>query len=278
VVAPLTEAIVLKTVTIEGYQLEYEVRGVGEPVVLIHGSVLADTYLPILSEPSLSSFKLVRYRRRGFGNSTHPASTISISDQANDCWALMSELNIAHAHIVGHSYGGVIALQLALNHPEAVHSLALLEPALVGFVPKAAEFMAGLAPVLETHQKGDRQGALEEFFLHVAGPDWRRSFDALPGSLEMALGDIDNLFRVEIPAMGEWRFTRDDAARIRQPILAVVGGESAPFFHEVQGLVQSWFPQAKPITISRTNHMLQAVEPRALAEVLASFWKKAPMR
>jgi 3-oxoadipate enol-lactonase len=94
----------------------------------------------------------------------------------------------------------------------------------------------------------------------------------------MALADIDNLFRVEIPAMGEWRFTGDDAGRIHQPLLAVVGGESAPVFLEIQELVQSWFPHAKPVIIPRTNHMLQAIEPRALAEVLASFWKKAPMR
>ena len=267
----------LKKVTIEGYQLEYEVHGAGEPAVLIHGSVLADTYLPMLSEPSLSGFKLVRYRRRGFGNSTHPVSIISIGDQAHDCWALMRELNIARAHIAGHSYGGIIALQLALDYPEAVHSLALLEPALVGVVPNAAEFVSELAPVIETHQKGDRQGALEGFFLQVAGSDWRRSFDALPGSLEMALADIDNLFHVEIPAMGQWRFTRDDAGRIHQPILAVVGGESAPIFHEIHELVQSWFPRAKPVTIPGSNHMLQVVEPRALAEVLANFWKNLPM-
>ena len=268
----------LKKLTIDGCQLEYEVHGAGEPAVLIHGSALADTYLPILSEPSLSSFKLVRYRRRGFGESTHPASIISISDQANDCWALMRELNIARAHIAGHSYGGAIALQLALDHPEEVHSLALLEPALIRFVPNAAEFMGALAPVMETHRKGDRREALEGFFLQVAGPDWRKSFDALPGSLEMALADIDNLFRVEIPAIGEWRFTRDDAGRIHQPILAVVGAESAAVFHEIHELVQSWFSHAKPVTIPRTNHMLQAVEPRALAEVLASFWKKVPVR
>lgn len=268
----------LKKVTIEGYQLEYEVHGVGEPAVLIHGSALADTYLPMLTESALNSFELVRYRRRGFGNSTHPASIISIGEQANDCWALMRELNIARAHIAGHSYGGVIALQLALDHPEAVHSLALLEPALVGLVSKGAEFSGALARVMEIHRKGDRPRALEEFFLQVAGADWRRSFNALPGSLEMALGDIDNLFRVEVPAMGEWRFTRDDARLIHQPILAVVGGESAPVFHEIQELVRSWFPRAEPVTIRGTNHMLQAVEPRAVAEVLASFWKKVPMR
>jgi pimeloyl-ACP methyl ester carboxylesterase len=272
------EAIMLKKMTIEDYQLEYEVHGAGEPAVLIHGSALADTYRPILSEPSLSSFKLVRYRRRGFGNSTHPTSIIGIGDQAHDCWALMRELNITRAHVAGHSYGGVIALQLALDHPEAVHSLALLEPALVGCVAHAAEFMAALAPVIETHEKGDRRAALEGFFLQVAGPDWRKSFDALPGSMEMALTDIDNLFSVEIPAMGQWRFTREDAGRIHQPILAVVGGESAPVFHEIQELVQAWFPHATPVLIPSTNHMLQTVEPRALAEVLARFWRKLPMR
>jgi pimeloyl-ACP methyl ester carboxylesterase len=272
------EGIMLKKATISDCQLEYEVHGAGEPAILIHGSVIADTYLPMLSEPSLSKFKLVRYRRRGFGNSTHPTSSISIRDQANDCRVLMNELNIPRAHIAGHSYGGAIALQLALDHPEAVHSLALLEPALVGFVPHAAEFMGALAPVIKTHQKGDRRAALEGFFLQVAGPDWRKSFDALPGSMEMALADIDNLFGVEIPAMGDWHFTRDDAGRIRQPILAVVGGETAPVFHEIQELVQSWFPHAKPIVIPGTNHMLQTVEPRALAEVLASFWNEVPMR
>jgi pimeloyl-ACP methyl ester carboxylesterase len=274
----VTVTIMLKNVTIEDYQLEYEAHGAGEPAVLIHGSVVADTYLPMFSEPSLSSFKLVRYRRRGFGSSTHPASMISIRDQATDCWALMRELNIARAHIAGHSYGGVIALQLALDRPEAVCSLALLEPALVGVVPNAAEVMGEMAPVIATYEKGDRRRALEEFFLQIAGPDWLKSFDALPGGLEMALADIDNLFRVEIPAMGQWQFTRHDANRIHQPILAVLGGESAPVFHEIHKLVQSWFPQAIPVTIPRTNHMLQAVEPRALAEVLAGFWKNMPRR
>jgi pimeloyl-ACP methyl ester carboxylesterase len=268
----------LQKVNLKDAQLEYEVHGTGEPVILIHGSVVADTYLPMLSEPPLSPYKLLRYRRRGFGNSTHPTSTISIRDQANDCFALMRHLNIARAHVAGHSYGGVIALELALEHPDAVHSLALLEPALVGIIPNAAKFMDAIGPVVETYQKGNKQAALEAFLIWVAGPDWRKSFDALPGSFEMALADTDNFFRVEVPALNEWRFTRDDANRIHQPILAVLGGDSAPVFPEIQKLVQSWFPQARPITIPKVNHMLQAVAPGALAQVLSGFWKDVPMR
>jgi pimeloyl-ACP methyl ester carboxylesterase len=137
--------------------------------------------------------------------------------------------------------------------------------------------MSATAPVVETYQKGDKRAALEMFLLWVAGPDWQRFFDALPGSFEMALADTDNFFRVEMPALSEWRFTRDNADRIRQPILAILGAESAPVFAQIQKLVQAWFPQAKPVTIPRANHMLQAVEPRALAETLAGFWNSAPM-
>lgn len=268
----------LEKISLDGVQLEFEVRGSGEPVILIHGSIVADSYVPMLPEPSLARYKLVRYRRRGFGNSTHPDSPISIRDQANDCLALMRELKIATAHIAGHSYGGVIALQLALDHPEVVHSLALLEPALVGVIPNSAEFMAGMAPVVKTYQQGDKRGAVEAFLSSVAGPDYRGMFDGLPGSFEMALADGDNFFRVELPAIGEWRFTRDDAKRIRHPVLAILGAASAPVFHDIHKLVQAWMPQAKPVTVPKANHMLQTIEPRAVAEVLASFWASCPLR
>jgi len=267
----------LEKVSFDGVELEYEMRGTGESIMLIHGSVAADTYLPMLAEPAVSSYKLVRYRRRGFGNSTHPTSVISLRDQADDCFALMRRLNIPRAHVVGHSYGGVVALQLALDHPEAVHSLALLEPALVGIIPNADKFTSAMAPVIETYQKGGKRAALEAFLLWVAGPDWRKSFDAIPGSFEMALADADNFFRVELPAMAEWRFTRDDANSIRQAMLAVLGAESAPVFPEIQKLVLAWFPQARPVTIPRANHMLLAIEPRAVAEELARFWKSVQM-
>lgn len=268
----------LQTANLDGVQLEYEVQGAGEPVILIHGSVVADAYLPMMPEPSLARYQVVRYRREGFGNSTHPTAMISIRDQARDCVALMRRLNIARAHVAGHSYGGVIALQLALDHPEAVHSLALLEPALVGQIPNSAEFMGGMGPVIDTYQKGDKRGALEGFLSWVAGSGWRAMFETMPGSFEMALADADNFFAMEMPAMGQWSFTREDAQRIQQPVLAMLGAGSAPVFHEIQKLVQAWIPKAQAVTVPKANHMLQTVEPRAVAEALASFWGGHPLR
>jgi pimeloyl-ACP methyl ester carboxylesterase len=96
-----------------------------------HGSHIADAFAPLLLEPVLTErYQLALYHRRGFAGSTHPNGPLSIAQQAADCRAFMGQVGLQCAHIVGHSYGGAIALQLALDAPESVHSLALLEPAL----------------------------------------------------------------------------------------------------------------------------------------------------
>ena len=54
--------------------IEFEVRGDGEPVLLIHGAIVADSFLPMMSQPVLSHYQLIRYRRRGYGRSDAAAT------------------------------------------------------------------------------------------------------------------------------------------------------------------------------------------------------------
>ena len=121
----------------DGTEVEFEIVGSasGEPVVLIHGAFLATAYAPLCAEPLLAPYKLIRYHRRGYAGSSHPSGPASIARQAADCRALLAHLGVERAHVVGHSSGGAIALRLALDFPEVVHSLVLLEPALMD-VPK----------------------------------------------------------------------------------------------------------------------------------------------
>ena len=112
--------------------LEYEVRGTGEPVVLIHGALIADAFAPLLAQPGLTErYRFIHYHRRGYMGSTHAPNPVSIAEQVADCRALLGHLGVERAHVVGHSYGGAIALQLTLDAPALVHSLAVLEPTLL---------------------------------------------------------------------------------------------------------------------------------------------------
>ena len=117
--------------SLEGVELEYRTVGVGEPVVLVHAGVFADWFEPLLKEPSLSRrYCLVTYHRVGYAGSSHVAGPVSIAQQAAHVRALMQLLGIDRAHLVGHSSGANIIMQLALDAPQKVRSLALLEMAL----------------------------------------------------------------------------------------------------------------------------------------------------
>ena len=94
------------------------------------------------------------------------------------------------------------------------------------------------------------------------------------------LADADTFFAVEMPSLGEWRFTREDARRITQPVLAVLGSESAKDWAgwpEVQARVQEWMPQAEPFVLAGANHALQETDPRGVAEAMAAFFARHPI-
>ena len=168
---------------VDGAELEFEVTGTGEPVLLIHGAWIAEAYAPLCAEPALNGrYRLVRYHRRGYAGSSPVRAPFSLAQQAADCRALLEHLGIERAHVVGHSSGGVIALRLALDAPEIVHSLVLLEPALLD-VPSGALLAEAFGPALERYGAGDKEGAADNFLRWAIGPDYRAWLDRLiPGA------------------------------------------------------------------------------------------------
>ena len=272
----------MKRARVDGGELEFEVTGAGEPVVLIHGALIAEAYAPLCAEPALNSrYRLVRIHRRGYAGSSPARAPFSLAEQAADCRALLRHLGIERAHIVGHSSGGVIALRLALDAPEVVHSLVLLEPTLLD-VPSGALLAETLGSVLERYGAGDKEGAVDSFLRWAIGPDYRAWLDRLiPGAFQQLVADADTFFGVELPSMQEWYFTREDAKRITQPVLGVLGAESAsiwPGFDEIQERLCEWLPQTEPFVLAGANHALQESDPRGAAEAIAPFLARHSMR
>ena len=264
---------------IDGIGLEYEVRGAGEPVLLVHGNYQAHAFAPLLAEPALTGrYRLISYHRIGYANSSHTDAPVSIAQQAAHGRELLRHLGVLRAHVVGHSYGGAIALQLALDAPEAVHSLALLEPALFA-VDSAEEFLEGLGPAFGMYAAGEKAAAID--FLQRAwfGPDYRSVVERAlpPGALEQAVADADTFFQLEVPAHQEWAFTREDAARVSQPVFAVRGADGLPFFREVAELLREWLPQTETFVLPNATHALQMQNARAMAEGLAGFFTRHPL-
>lgn len=269
----------MERVEVNGVELELDARGQGEPVLLIHGSIIGDAFAPLLADPALTSrYRLISYHRQGFLGSTHPQAPISIAEQAADAAAVLRHFGVDRAHIVGHSYGGVIGLQLALDAPSSVHSLALLEPPLL-MAPSAEQFFAAMAPVTEAYQAGEKRAAIDGFLQGVGGPAYATTIDqTLPaGWFEQAVADADTMFAVELPAIEEWAFNEELAQRITQPVLSVLGTESAPLFVEGRQLLIQWLPQTETFSLPGATHMLQMQNPQGMTEALTRFFARHPL-
>ena len=222
------------------------------------------------TEPTLSAYSLVRYHRRGFAACTKPDVASSIADQAQDCEALLRHLGVQRAHVVGHSYGGVIALQLAMQAPELVHTLVLEEPALLA-VPSGEAFFGEMAPIVETYGAGDKEGAVRAFLRWSDGPTLKRSSTTQHRAVSTRPSRMrTRSSRSSSPASGSGRSLADEAKSIDAPVLFVLGQDSLPMFHEGRDLVRSWLPQTEVAIIPDVCHLLQMENPAAVGEALAS--------
>ena len=209
----------METAAVNGVDLEYEVTGAGEPVLLI-SPVLADGFVPLVSEPSLEPYQLIRYHKRGWVGSTHTPTPVTVGDHAADAAALLEHLGIARAHIAGHSSGAAVAAQLALDEPGRVATLILLELSLFS-VPSGGAFLESAGPVLDAYAAGEHEQALTTFLSAVSGLDpmtCRALLDErVPGAVEQALKDVDTFFGVELPGLTQWTFGPDAGRRDRLP-------------------------------------------------------------
>lgn len=164
-------------------------------------------------------------------------------------------------------------LQMALDVPDCVHSLALLEPALLA-VPSPPE----VPRALELYRAGDKLSAVTTFLRGTCGPDASVAVEqAIPGAVDQALADADTFFGQELPALRQWSFGPDEARRVTQPVLAVIGAHSDARFRERQKLLLEWLPNVEPFELPRAGHLLHLQNPRGMAEGLAAFLARHPL-
>jgi pimeloyl-ACP methyl ester carboxylesterase len=265
---------------VNGVELEYEVRGAGEPVLLID-MLIADCFVPLLPEPSLAeAYQLIRYHKRGWVGSTHTPAPVTIEDHAADAAALLEHLGVRRAHIAGHSTGASIGAQLALDHPEKVHTLTLLEPTLVS-LPLGQAFLRSAGPVFEAYESGDHSGAFAMFVAAASGLPWEASRALLeqriPGVVPQAIEDADTFFGIELPSLVEWAFGPEQAAAVRRPVLSVIGARTQPVWVEIAGFLRSSLPRVEECTIDGVGHLLQIQRPEPVARAIADFLERNPL-
>jgi len=249
--------------------------------VLLISPVIADGFLPLLAEPALADrYQLIRYHKRGWVGSTRTPPPVSVADHAADAAALLDHLGLRSVHIAGHSSGAAVAAQLALDHPEYVHTLMLLEPSLIS-VPSLEAFFKQVEPAFEAYASGDHAGALATFMSVVSGLESTRAAalleERIPGAVAQAIRDADTFFGVELPALTEWTFGAEEAGRVSRPVLSVVGSETQPVWLETAEFLRSSLPHVEESRIDRVGHLLHIQRSEPVAQAMAKFLARNPI-
>jgi pimeloyl-ACP methyl ester carboxylesterase len=271
----------MEKANVNGVELEYEMKGSGEPILLISTGPIADSFLPLLSEKALvERYRLITYRQRRIDCSTNAPAPVSFAQHAADAAALLGHLGVRRAHVAGHSTGAAIALQLAVDHPDIVHSLALLEPPLLS-VPSAGAFFEKVGPAMAAYGAGDRNGAMAGFLSVVCSLDWEACQKVIEkhvaGGVAQTMKDAGNFFESYLPALNSWQFGAEQAASISQPVLSVLGKNTEELFIDSHEQLHSWFPQVEDCRIEGAAHLLHMQRPEPVARGLAEFVARHPM-
>jgi pimeloyl-ACP methyl ester carboxylesterase len=248
-------------------EFDYDIVGSGPPVVLLHARPFVRWYEPLIA--ALPGWSILSYRRV-----VRDAVVFGIGDDAEAVAALLRHVGVERPHVVGHSYGGLVTLAMAKQARAAVRSLALLEPASIGFLAPA-EAEAAAAPLLGVYTASGARAAMEAFINMVGGDGACATLQrVVPDAVDDAVACARQFFEVELPAVARWTCGSADVAGITQPVLNVLGGASAPRFTTGAELIQRWLPHAHRQTIPGANHLLIADYPHEVAQVLNRFWRE----
>ena len=141
---------------VNGVDLSYIEQGSGAPVVFVHGAVGDLRAWEPQRQAIATQYRFIAYTYRYHGTAPWPdeGQHYSAATHAADLAALIRQLHVSPAHLVASSYGGLLATLVALEHPDLVRSLTLLEPslgALLADIPEAQpvrdEWRKAFAPI-----------------------------------------------------------------------------------------------------------------------------------
>jgi pimeloyl-ACP methyl ester carboxylesterase len=280
------------TVEVDGTALAYRQTGSGEPVVLVHGTA-SDLRMWDRQRAAFGvDRRAIAYSRRYAwpNEDIAPGLDDEMPPHAADLLGLLHALDAAPAHVVGHSWGGFVALLAAIREPEAIRSLVLCEPPVLSLFastpPRPAEllrlavhrprtaaaiirFGAGtIAPAQRAFRRGDDAAGLARFGRGVLG---REAFARLTDERWQAARANAGAARAQILGAGFPPLADDDVRSVRVPVLLVTGERSPAFLLRLTDRLEELLPNAERVVIKGASHAMNEDRPDAFNAAVLPF-------
>lgn len=259
---------------VNGINMYYEVHGEGEPLVLISGfGTDCMVWMPILANLLQGGFKVILIDNRGIGQTDDIDSAYSTELMAQDTAALLKELGITNAFVVGHSMGGLIAQQLAIHFPELVGRLVLYST-YAKMSPRALQLM-------EFSGEFFRLGASEVAIKYIMSISYSDGFLAN----EEVSKQVFNMIKSNPRPQSQISYMRQlDACRnhdtekqlkdIKIPVLIVDGARDIISMNEEREVLVRGIPNAESRTFDGMAHFTHLELITEFVNILQDFLKQ----
>jgi len=251
-------------------KIYYEVEGSGEPLLLIHGvrgSIRNWEYVrPFITE----HFQTIFADLRGHGQSSELSEVTKVDTFALDHFELLKHLEIGQCHVAGHSLGGFIAQQMALDAPSRLKSLILIDTAPTTDVEgahaqiKIAQLAYGLSP----------EEAVEKSLEFVYyNPQKIRETPGMIDLLVFLQRDAQQLANSHGYAMGAAASfnIQDRVKEIKLPTLVTIAAQDDTFPVKWGDFYQEHLSNVDVQIIDESNHAIQFEQPKALVQTIVDF-------
>lgn len=256
-----------------GINIYYEQYGQGYPLVLISGLGGDRTFWQPSIDILSRHFKLVIYDTRGIGRSDAPEAPYSMQMFADDLAGLMDGLNISHAHVLGFSMGGNIALQFALKYPQKISKLILAATCATLNI----QIKLYVDAVLSVYEGGISTGAM---FNLVAPWLFSERFLSLPGNeayLQFDENDPEQqplyAWRIQYQAQREFNVIPKLSNIAHKPL--ILTGEHDVFAQMNDAKILSdGIPGSELKVIAGAGHLFNYEYPELFHECISEFLKK----
>ena len=256
----------------EENQLYYKEAGTGEAILFIHGGQEDYRVFMPQIDPLKDDYRVITYSRRynyPNPNSYQKGDTYNPFTEAKDLESLIDNLSINSLHLVGHSYGGLIAMAYTDKNPGMVKSLTLSEPPLLrlpgceSWYQVAQEDLIGnVATAFKTNDTTLVMKALFEFFV---GADIQ---DQVPPEILQSLKA--NLTEMEALVNSDNPFP-DLNANLKPPVMLLTSGNTMPMLNCTNEVLVKKIPQAKHVHIEDATHDMWMTHPIILSQYLKDF-------
>jgi 3-oxoadipate enol-lactonase len=259
----------MPTVHTPAAELHYERGGSGEPLLMIQG--MSGTHVswgePFLG-PLRESFDVVAFDNRGIGLSAPIEGAFTIVEMAEDAAALMDELGLESAHVVGISMGGMIAQELALAHADRLRSLTL-GCTYCGGPGSQLMPQENVEKIAAGMMSGDRDKAIRAGWEVNLSPAFRADESGYAAFHEMATSVPAAKRTIELQAQAI--FGHDTSGRLGEistPTLVVHGTEDGVLPYPNAEQISALMPAARLETLEGVGHMFWWEQPQPSAELV----------